>query len=451
MTNEALENFIRVGDDYFEIIYRPDKNGQPKRVLCPRKKGTITDDYGKHSLQYINKYKGFCLVPSHIDYQQTVGEFYNQYYALDYTPMEEAKEEDCPATLKMIRHIFGEKLDVGLDYLQLLYTRPAQNLPVLCLVSAERNTGKSTFGQWLLDIYGHNGVKLGNGDLANDFNAFYIQKLLIVIDETSIDKRIVSESVKRMSTEQGEIVVNAKGINQSTSEFIGKFVFISNLEENFMHIGKGENRYLVLKIPPLESDNPTFLQDLKAEIPAFLGYIKSRELVHHKKTRMWFDFEEIKTDQLARVIEANKSYVERAIVQLVRDTFEKYDEIVLRMSAQDIFDEIKDLNRKIDKQQVIDALKNEMHYTPKKSSRYKFFSLKKAQYTEEIPEPDPRNNVHYEFLVDDFLGVGESERRTIGIVQKDNETREEAKVRNIMQILPTTPDLSTRNNDELPF
>lgn len=448
---ETLDNFIRVGDDYFEIIYRPDKNGQPKRVLCPRKKGTIIDDYGKHVLQEIAKYKGFCLVPSHTNYQQTVGEFYNQYYALDYTPKEEAKEKDCPATLKMIRHIFGEKLEVGLDYLQLLYTEPAQNLPVLCLVSAERNTGKSTFGQWLLDIYGQNGVKLGNGDLANDFNAFYIQKLLIVIDETSIDKRIVSESVKRMSTEQGEIVVNAKGINQSTSEFIGKFVFISNLEENFMHIGKGENRYLVLKIPQLDNDNPTFLQDLKKEIPAFLGYIKNRKLVHSKKTRMWFDFEEIKTEQLARVIEANKSYVERAIVQLIKESFEKYEnEVTLRMSAQDIYDEIRENNKKLDKQQIIDCLKNEMHYTPIKSSRYKFFSLKESFYTEDLPHPKQRNNVHYEFFVNDFLGEGEIAKR-IGIVQNEPEEKEEAKIINLQPTTSQTPDLSTRNFEKPPF
>jgi hypothetical protein len=95
-------------------------------------------------LQEIAKYKGFCLVPSHTNYQQTVGEFYNQYYALDYTPKEEAKEKDCPATLKMIRHIFGEKLEVGLavDYFniqgdekqELLYTaitRTSKRLTIL--------------------------------------------------------------------------------------------------------------------------------------------------------------------------------------------------------------------------------------------------------------------------------------------------------------------------------
>jgi|GEM_PF-6046028 len=42
---------------------------------------------------------------------------------------------------------------------------------------------------------------------------------------------------------------------QYESDFVGKFIFISNQEENFMHIEKGGNRYLVLKVPALEADN----------------------------------------------------------------------------------------------------------------------------------------------------------------------------------------------------
>lgn len=40
-----------------------------------------------------------------------------------------------------------------LDYLQLLYLYPIQKLPILLLVSEERNTGKSTFLNFLKAIF----------------------------------------------------------------------------------------------------------------------------------------------------------------------------------------------------------------------------------------------------------------------------------------------------------
>ena len=46
-------------------------------------------------------------------------------------------------------HIFGDQYELGLDYLQILYTMPQQKLPILLLVSEERNTGKSTILNFL--------------------------------------------------------------------------------------------------------------------------------------------------------------------------------------------------------------------------------------------------------------------------------------------------------------
>lgn len=58
--------------------------------------------------------------------------------------------------MDFMRHIFGEQLSVGLDYLQLLYTKPLQRLPILLFVSKERNTGKTTFLNLLKAIFGAN-------------------------------------------------------------------------------------------------------------------------------------------------------------------------------------------------------------------------------------------------------------------------------------------------------
>ena len=63
-------------------------------------------------------------------------------------------------------HIFGEQVELGYDYLQLLYLRPLQRLPVLLLVSDERNTGKTTFLNLLKSIFGGNVTFNTNEDLA---------------------------------------------------------------------------------------------------------------------------------------------------------------------------------------------------------------------------------------------------------------------------------------------
>lgn len=52
-----------------------------------------------------------------------------------------------------MRHIFGEHYNLGMDYMKLLLEHPTQKLPVLALVSRERNTGKTIFLNWLKEIY----------------------------------------------------------------------------------------------------------------------------------------------------------------------------------------------------------------------------------------------------------------------------------------------------------
>jgi hypothetical protein len=388
---------------------KPDKKGILKKELVKRQKQTITDDYGKNAIFYIRKFKAFCLVPSHTDYKQIVGNCYNLYFELTHQP----QAGGCANTLAMIKHIFGEKYELGLDYLQLLYTEPTQNLPILCLVSEERNTGKSTFGQWLIEIYGQNACKLGNQDLASDFNSTYAEKLVIVMDETSIEKKTISEAVKRMSTEQGQILVNAKNRQQYPVDFIGKFIFISNNEEDFIYIGKGENRYLVLKVPTLAQDDNQILSKLKNEIPAFLDFIKNRKLHYSNKSRMYFDFELLKTEQLDRVISASRTFAEKAVFEYLKETFEAYPYLTeLKASLGDLVEELAHSYKNLSRIQIQDVLRKSFKLTPCKTARYEFHSLKLCSNNNEfLPEPLKRNNSYYLFKVQNFLDEKNLENR----------------------------------------
>ena len=108
-------NFIRIRDDYYKIVLRPDKSGKLYKDLLRLSKTTITDDYTKGILKHINKYDDFTLVASHINYEQVINGFYNQYHEVTHKPT----QGDCVNIFHILTHIFGEShLDFILDYIQ---------------------------------------------------------------------------------------------------------------------------------------------------------------------------------------------------------------------------------------------------------------------------------------------------------------------------------------------
>ena len=174
-----------------------------------------------------------------------------------------------------------------MDYLQLLYLQPVQKLPILLMVSEERNTGKSTFLNFLKAVFQNNVTFNTNEDFRSQFNADWAGKLLIVVDEVLLNRREDSERLKNLSTTLS-YKVEAKGKDRDEISFFAKFVLCSNNELLPVIIDVGETRYWVRKIERLKSDDTDFLQKLKAEIPAFLYFLQHRTLSTQKESRMWF-------------------------------------------------------------------------------------------------------------------------------------------------------------------
>ena len=87
----------------------------------------------------------------------------------------------------LMRHIFGEQYELGMDYMQLLYLQPTQKLPIVLLVSEERNTGKSTFLNFLKAVFENNVTFNTNEDFRSQFNSDWAGKLLIVVDEVLLN------------------------------------------------------------------------------------------------------------------------------------------------------------------------------------------------------------------------------------------------------------------------
>ncbi|MFA6924392.1 MAG: primase-helicase family protein, partial [Bacteroidales bacterium] len=197
-------DYLRVKTDYYFKGYRVTSKGERVSEIVFWKKGTIREDYGKipDFFSMIPKYVNFCNVPDNTEtFRQTVERCYNLYEKILHIPKENTTEKDFQSTINFLKHIFQEKYDVALDYLTLLYRYPTRNLPIICLVSKENETGKTKFLQWLKEIFGNNAIILGNEDFDSRFNSHWASKLIVGIDESFIDKRLIKEKIKRLCTD----------------------------------------------------------------------------------------------------------------------------------------------------------------------------------------------------------------------------------------------------------
>ena len=303
-----------MGTTLYKLVNQPRLNGSyvKKRIVWNNE--TLRQDYGKHYLATVPKYDGFCTVPDHVNYRPIVDKFLNLYEPIDHKPM----EGDFPSIRSLVKHIFGEQYELGMDYLQLLYLQPIQKLPILLLVSEERNTGKSTFLNFLKALFQNNVTFNTNEDFRSQFNSDWSGKLLIVVDEVLLSRREDSERLKNLSTTLS-YKVEAKGKDRDEIAFFAKFVLCSNNEYLPVIIDAGETRYWVRKIDRLQSDDTDFLQKLKAEIPAFLYHLQHRQLSTEKESRMWFAPSLLHTEALRKIIRSNRNRLEIEMCELILD------------------------------------------------------------------------------------------------------------------------------------
>lgn len=440
------KNYFRVGDQYYEFVEIPDKHSNLQRTFHGRQKGTIADDHTKNIFKHIAKYKAFCNVPDHTNYQQVISSCFNLYAPFDHDPeAEKCTIDDCPTIMRFLQHIFGSGtvhyshmktkenvdislLDLGLDYLQLLYQTPTQILPILCLVSKENETGKSTFAKFLKHLFTQNCAIVGNADLANDFNSSWASKLLIVCDEAKIEKNVVVEKVKSLSTAD-KIMINAKGKDQVELDFFGKFLFLTNNEENFIYASDEDLRYWVIKVPRIMQKNPDLEGQIYEEIPSFLSFLSNRKLKTDRLTRMWFDPVLLRTDALRKVIANSRPTIQKELHFYIKDAFLDFGIKKLMMSLQDIhrvvlnnkfersyLEKVLEENMQADKFHELDDTKQDLFGNPGKiykTVRYSYPRWEK-RYENNIEKTErvdvKCNGRPYLFLREDFVSAADEAR-----------------------------------------
>ena len=306
---EKKEEFIRVGTTLYKIVDQPRIDGGYVRKRIAWNSETLRQDYGKDYMAGIPKYDGFCTVPDHVGYKPIVGKFLNLYEPISHVPV----QGDFPCIRSLVEHIFGEQYELGMDYLQLLYLYPVQKLPILLLVSEERNTGKSTFLNFLKAVFQNNVTFNTNEDFRSQFNSDWAGKLLIMVDA-------------------------------------------------------GETRCWVRKIVPLKSDDTDFLQKLKTEIPAFLHFLQHRQLSTGKESRMWFNPKLLETDALRKIIRSNRNRLEIEMAELLLDIMASVGVESVSFCLNDIVPLLVCSQVKVEKSQVRKVVQECWKLTPASNS-----------------------------------------------------------------------------------
>lgn len=401
--------YLRIGTVYYKIVEVPLASGDIAKIIREWNKTVIDEDHGKdYRIKKIPKYDSFCLIPDHINYKREINRdfengkngSYNKYEPIDWKP----QEGEFNYTLIFLKHIFGDQLELGLDYLTIIFRYPTQILPILCLVSNERNTGKTTFLNWLKSIYQGNMTINTNEDFRNQFNSGWASKLIIGVDEVLLDRLEDAERIKNLSTTK-TIKSEAKGKDKTEQEFFGKFILCSNNETDFIKIPPDEIRFWIRKIPSIEKENINMVKQLKEEIPAFLYFLQTRKIQTPNEHRQWFKPSLLFTEALRLIKSKGTSQLERELKSLLEDQFLSFDQEVLKFTPKDLIQLLKENNNVHTQATAItDIIKEKWGLIAEKESKYYHtFHYLTINGSEPTIDKHGKNGRFYTFNKNDFI------------------------------------------------
>lgn len=417
--NGQQKQYVRIGTNYFKRSFVLMANNQIEENLEPWSKEAIRDDYNRSKLflDSIKKYDAFTNFPENDPekYKRTIvvtqeemqTRLYNRYSKVPHTP-----EEGSWQTInKLLHHIFnytnlkGESLyEFGLDYLQLLYTQPFKHLPILCLVSKERGTGKSTFLDLLKSIFADNMRILDSDRLMSKYNGNWAGKLIVAVDESFVnmdDKYGAGNKLKMIAT---NATIPFEDKHKSAGEIpnISKLVMCSNDEFNFVKIDKEENRYCIIKVEPFTGDtDPHMVKKMLEEIPAFLYFLKHRQLYYPERSRLWFDERLFETEALLKIQSRTESIVVKQIKSSILDQFYWLNTESVRLSANVLFELVR---RQYSKIRITDIKEWLMDNGYRTGNASKFYYKFAADY-----ESKTSTERFYTFSAKDFMSFAELE------------------------------------------
>jgi hypothetical protein len=371
----AESNYIRVGVKYFKEIRKLNRFGIELKDIVLWNKESIVDDLGRGELKRVKKYDDFTVVPNNLIYQASIDNQYNLYKPFPHTAWAEPVNiTEIPYISGLMYHIFGEQQEIGYQYLKILYEQPEQILPVLCLVSKGRETGKTTFLNFIQMAFGANADVIPSDALISQFNSSYAYLNIIGIDETVIEKASAVEKIKMLATAK-TLMINMKNVQEFSIPFFGKIILATNKENDFMRIDSEEIRFWVRKVNRIDTKDPNLEAKLLAEIPKFLRYLADIPAVE-KKTRMVFDADDLKNDSLEAVFEESKSGLRKELEILIAEFFNNNEDMnSFHASAIDIKHRWFEKDSRISAHYIRKVMQDEMGLKPsEKVIKYRPFN-----------------------------------------------------------------------------
>lgn len=384
----AIENGTMKPGDLFIVsgkIYRwcsvEEDDGSSHLSYEPWSFASLTKDRYQSAPEYAH----FRCFPSHDKFKQVRGEEFNSYERITHVP----KQGNWDTIRAFLEHIFKEQLEYGLEYFRVLWKKPEQKLPILLLVSEKCQTGKTTFLNFLADIFQGNYTYNTNDQFDSPFNSDWVNKLVVGVDEAFLDGKKVAERIKNISTAR-EYKVESKGVNRRQVDIFTKFVLCSNNEDNPVQISKEEVRYWVRKIQtlPKEQKVKDLGKRLKAEIPAFLYFLANSKFTCEGNDRMWFNAEDIETAALRHIKAFGKNKSEYSLSDILEDAMDDLGINEIKAAPKDLVDLCTYSNNcaKITYLDIKEVLKKTWKLTPQLSSltyekvvwEDNHFTLKKA-------------------------------------------------------------------------
>lgn len=434
-SGEAAQ-FIRVMKDYYMKASMPTAAAFVKNTLIPTDKSSIQEKYKERPKKEVDRllydiefFDGFFNEPEHLNYKPSIvaisdegfeTKWFNKYMKLTHKPIlnKVITEKDIPLSIKFIKHIFGkgkltykgkeiDEWELGLDYMQLLYLQPKQFLPIIALVSKDQQTGKTIFWRWCVSIFQQNAKIIPPEMLTGNFTEYFINSLLIVIDEALFNKRETMERVKTMTT-NSETMVNGKHAKEMETQTYLKIGLSSNNVNDFAILTKDDQRFWIRDIPKIPDEDyiPDFLQKLNDEIPAFLGYLCKREMATQKDDdRMYFSMDVRKTVGLDRVVDKSRPADEILIENTIKDYMTSVNKLVVHLGKGDIRDLSGEKNL-LSLNKITWVLETKWDKKPRgHCGKYKFYSLipSDSMEIESLVQHRVRSTNYYTFTALDFF------------------------------------------------
>jgi hypothetical protein len=411
---------MRVGVKWFKVIKKPDAYGHVNTILEAWNESALRLDYVAKGyadfIENVPKYDSFIVIPENDSskYQQIINGCYNLYSKIDHEPM----EGDWPNIRNFLTHIFDQgdekQLDVALDWLYLSFFEPLQKLPIICLVSSEKNTGKTMFLKLLCLLGQQNAVILGNEEIQDKFNDDYITKNYIGIDEGLIDKGPVIEKIKSWATKE-KAQMNAKGLSRMQVDLFAKIAFTSNNEENFIRIDRDEKRFWIRKVRKYKGPEiPNLLDLMEDEMPYFIHYLKHKHTLKYTNVgRAFFAPKVYHTAALERLTAQSMSQVAKALQIIISERFEEYNRnqdqvnkfVNLYYTISEIHVKIYK-NSPIDMQYIKNVLKDDFDLEQPTKPKSRSNPIEDPTQSGELPYYTPgkaKAGRYYEFHIEDFL------------------------------------------------